>query len=1167
VSSLHLGVYVGAGGSAALYRGYELAQRFEERALTRAEPPGGRYDGPGGQSSGLTDPWGHRSAQLPREAIRACLKGADVGWDRVHSVTIVGPEGSRDRFLTEYADHRGFSSQIQLIEVSGQVALSHLALCEHGLQEALCLVMRAEASEGEVNAYALMQLSGAEVQPLYTLKTPKQLSALQSPTLAYMALIHRARAQLDVPDTQDHHPLEWATQLASYSTASLPQLKPWFTASPNSYELQVSSYDMWLEVLCLERRFQAESVKLGAQRPQRRALWASIIAKAQRELGASLSTVTRYAQRETPGQALIFTGELALDPKLAEYVRQAGGPSTHISRLSSDVGVAMGAAALGATRASHAPSSTRPSLSLNAKLETTLVNQSLKQLRPPLSAERCEPVELGKRFARRLRKGGLIGYFDGPAPLGYAPQVNRLCLMDPSSARALASLNQSLDRDLDAPTYLLCPAEQAEHIFEGAKGYPPRELILCAPKEEHREALYATLRGDGRVALLPLDLERDPLLCELCEALSLHFNRLPVLLSAPLTLSSRRRASYPSDALHALSTGSLDALLMGSMWVESALSSQRLVAPSLQDEHLSSLDALPLMMRDFPGELEALDQLIFSPEQLSLEWSPEALSTLSRELAPYRMTSRIFERHPLLGQLDPQEVTPGSEGLIFSLNPRGMSKVIDESGRWSARLYPWPQAATLLSLTKERRLQEGRLSRRLHLPPSELATLIRWGIAELEALGVCADPSWRRPPSPARPPLQPQGELLLAPFQDPQLNLREELSALWRRLVDLGYSEERLTPFRGEAPPRALTQDPADQLIRFFWRGEPQSRPALLALLGEQVMTTLLELGILIGKDDLRSQLRIDCVAGALIASDHLHPLSRTGSERLIPALTPQERGLVRLGLSKRGGRTLDLSETIGGVAITQSRVVRPIDVIVSAPRAYRFTQFNLQLNGVEVASLELSAQLHSPRPHLYDQVFTRSPELLRVANDYLKPRGRVISSTEDIAQTAKVPVSLLHHALGLPLCSGEVSLDDPRLSLGFEGHAGYWVIEHRGALEDPSAWVTRQASTPLHRPLRRFPCERLHEYLDHYFTPPLTASELAYPHPSITLLKESLLGDKKRFSASNDSWRSLSALMIHDEVYAQLKSLMVQRQASPVTQMSADLVRLGLMVTKRQPR
>ena len=331
-------------------------------------------------------------------------------------------------------------------------------------------------------------------------------------------------------------------------------------------------------------------------------------------------------------------------------------------------------------------------------------------------------------------------------------------------------------------------------------------------------------------------------------------------------------------------------------------------------------------------------------------------------------------------------------------------------------------------------------------------------------------------------------------------------------------------------------------------------------------MATLLELGVLMGKEDLRSQLRLDCVAGALIASDHLHPLSRLGSERLIPALTPQERGLVRLGLSKRGGRTLDLSETLGGVAITQSRVMRPIDVTVSAPRAYRFTQFNLQLNGVEVASLEQSAQLNHPRPHLYDQVFTSSSELLKVANDHLKPRGRMIASTEDIAQTAKIPVNLLHRALGLPLCSDEISLDDPRLSLGFEGHAGYWVIEQRGALEDPSAWVTRQSSTPLHRPLKRLPCERLHEYLEHYFTPPLTASELTYPHPSLTLIKESLLGDKKRFSASNDSWRSLSALTIHDEVYAHLKSLMVQRQASPVTKMSADLVRLGLMVTKRHP-
>lgn len=1170
MSSLHLGVYLGTDGGAALFNGQTLELVFEERSLSRSDITT-RYIGPGkDQSSSVPYIWCAGTAQLPRESIRACLRGRNLTWSELHSVTIIGPEGSLERFKSEYSQHQGFSHELNLYVTSAQTALNQLALYELGLREAVSLVMSSERTLKGLSAYALFQTRGVSIQELYHLPCSESLCTLQSPVLVYLALIERARAQLGIRSTDDHHPLEWASVLASSNQTTLTQLKRWFSTTVTRFEIEVSSYDMWLEILCIERRLRSEKAKMSTPKSHLRGLWAALIAKAQQELGAALRMLMLHAQREAAGLPLLFTGDLALDPTLIRLMKHdVPELQIHHSSFTSDAGIAIGAAIFGSMHTTgHLPVSKYGLLHANMNEGELLIQQNLQQLRAPLSAHRSEAIELGKRFARKLLKGGLIGYFEGPNPIGYGPQVSRVCFVDPCSARAPHLLNMALEKDFDSPTYLICPSHQVSQFFEEITEPLPYSSILCKPKDSYREVLSASTRLDGNLLVLPIHPQRSPILCELCEALSLHFNRLPILLAGSLIHSSGHLVTYPSDALHTLSSGVVDALILGTTWVESALSQQKAKGHLLPPPHMNSLDSLLLdLMRDFLGELDTLDQLIFDPDRLSVDWSPQMVQRLSRELAPYRESSKLYEYHPLLGSTS--ELTKHrrkSDRLTFLLNPHGMTKVIDEQKRWPARLYSWPQAATLLSLTREQRLQEARLSQLLHLPPRDQAALIRWGIAELEGLGVSSHPSWRPQSHVQYIPSQLQGEVLLAPFQDAKVNLREELRALWSCLKGHGYNEELLASFRGDALPRVLTHQPVDLLLRLFWRGEALSRVQLMSLLGEQVMTTLIELGVLIGKDDLKSQIKLDCVSGAIIASDQVQPLSRVGMERLIPALTAHERGFVRLGLSKRNGRTLDLSETLGGVAITQARISRPIDLLVRTARAYRFTLFNLQLNGVEPNSIQLSTDLRSSTAHLYDQIYARSHEILREASAFLKPKGRIITLTEDLASTARAPVSILHRALGLPLCSELISLDDPRLYQGFDGYTGYWIIEHRDELDlDPITRGVGYYPQTLYRPLQSFPCHHLHEYLDHYFMPPLKAQELTYPHPCLNLIKESRIGDQKSFSVSNERWPSLAALQILDDVYAHLKSLMVQRQASPVTVMSSELVRLGLKIVKRR--
>jgi hypothetical protein len=250
---------------------------------------------------------------------------------------------------------------------------------------------------------------------------------------------------------------------------------------------------------------------------------------------------------------------------------------------------------------------------------------------------------------------------------------------------------------------------------------------------------------------------------------------------------------------------------------------------------------------------------------------------------------------------------------------------------------------------------------------------------------------------------QLRAELLLGAFQDPQVDLRSTLKPLWAALKKAGYHERVIAPLRGDASLRALSDQPCDLLARLFWLGEPLSRAQLIETLGEEVMTTLIELKVLTGKESLSSQIQLDCVAGLYLASDS--PLQRGAhGERYVSALNAQERGLVRLALTKREGRSLDLSETLGAVAAAQARIPRSIELVVRDPRAARFTLFNLQLNGVERVSLERSDQLSPSAPQLYDQIFARSNDSLQSAGAYLKPKGRIFLMSRDLSATARAP-------------------------------------------------------------------------------------------------------------------------------------------------------------------
>ena len=1212
--AIHLGVSVCSSGGAALYNTStrELIALTEESQLGGRRLAPRRYAGPALPSYALPAGEGcslEESAQaLPKASIRACLDATGLSWRDISTVRVSGPEGALERLRAELI---GVSHERVTAGPSPQLALARYAVTlgagRGGLDDALIIAadplhMHGELSErGARRAYSVYHARGGELHLTHERLLSPHLAPLSCPAQAYLALAERARLSLGALLRDESELLPWASELAAEGEP-LPNVPPWFTASSSSLDLEARAYDIWLDVLSLERRLERQSADLGASVRERQALWASLLRKAQGELAAALSEVARGALSAAGSARLALVGALSADPRLCDILREqalAGSSGAELLALPGGGGaVAAAAAGLGEHLGERASPARNTQVAYSYPEPQILA--ALDGSRGLLEVTALEQPELEREFAQRIARGEAVARYEGHTSLTAHPVTARALLLSPTHPGARARLNEDLARrPLHAPVYLLCPEERSGQLFTRA-ARAPLTPALVAPRPELLERLRPALRADGLALLITVSREQDPALVRLCEALWTRFNLPPLLLAAPLAQRGGQPVDTPAEAARWLLGGQAHALLAGRRWVTrrgapaapaapsppshqgqslgdllaarhatltvsaSSLASPRAPAPGDAPRRFFSPPLAPLW-----ADVERLDALIFSTSAVSDEWDERALEELSRHLAPHRGSGGRLGAHPLHERFEPS--LPGEATLL--LNPRGLSRLMDDAGRWPTRLYTWPETLALTQLLLDDTGRLERVSRPLLAPPREARRLVSWALAELEVSGLRARSAWRAPPPADDALVEVRGAALLAPFQDPLFSLRAPLGLLWERLHAVGYSEELLAPHRGGGLPAPLPDGHAGTLARLFWLGEERPRAEVVEALGEPSARLLTQLGVLWGDEGLRARLALDCVAGAYIATDFLHaPRGRGEHEPPCPPLSPLARGAVFLAISRREGLALDASETYGAVSVSLARSAESVVTLASDERALRFTRFNLQLNGVERGEARLGRANVGASPGLFYTIFSAHDEVTSRLGALLSKRGRVCVLSPNLAalqEREDLPPGL---RLTLPLSpEPAVRLEDPRLHQGFGAAAGYWLFE----------LSSHAALSPLplrlHRPLCATPTEGTQGLVEHVFS--LSASAMrgqehgdgwergalqCAPHSGLSLVRREGAREQVEHLATHERWPGLTPIALREEVFTQLKSLMRQRLGAPLTPTGVVLAALGLKVLRR---
>jgi SAM-dependent methyltransferase len=182
---------------------------------------------------------------------------------------------------------------------------------------------------------------------------------------------------------------------------------------------------------------------------------------------------------------------------------------------------------------------------------------------------------------------------------------------------------------------------------------------------------------------------------------------------------------------------------------------------------------------------------------------------------------------------------------------------------------------------------------------------------------------------------------------------------------------------------RTSEPSPGNALTRLFWLGLEQSREAITKVLPEDVLTILLESGLVEAAGPaIVPQVALWPLAKFLIASDQ-YSAFKGGRRDLVLWPNPTTYTVWRFAIRDRFRAVLDLGTgngVIGLLAAINSDTVVATDL---NPRAIEFAQFNAILNGVANMETVLGDCFEPVSDRTFDLILANPPFFITPRNDF----------------------------------------------------------------------------------------------------------------------------------------------------------------------------------------
>ena len=319
-----------------------------------------------------------------------------------------------------------------------------------------------------------------------------------------------------------------------------------FEKSQCSYHIEMSAYDIFLEIMALKKRYDTDSGK-----PYFRAWLVDLAYKVQVELENILCELVTHAVKETGIKKLCLAGGVALN-SVANYkiFRRCSLEDIFIFPAAGDNGISAGCALWGYSQS--AKKEERKSLGtacLGRSYSDFAVDAAISLYGKSIKVEKLSQKNMIERVAQSLSEGNIVARFEGGSEFGPRALGHRSIMADPAFIRMKDVVNARVKfREAFRPFAPFVPLDRADEVFELSASSP--YMLLVAPvRDEFRESLPAITHEDGTGRIQTCTKDQNPFFYQLCLEVENIRGGSPVLLNTSFNVAGQPIAETPGEAL------------------------------------------------------------------------------------------------------------------------------------------------------------------------------------------------------------------------------------------------------------------------------------------------------------------------------------------------------------------------------------------------------------------------------------------------------------------------------------------------------------------------------------------------------------------------------------------------------------------------------------------
>ena len=969
----HLGINLGHDRAAALVCDGEIIVATHQERLDRKKHSVGFLH----QSMGDAE-----QIQLPLEAIRYCLDSCNINMSDLSSIIANMPGQDYSTKILQRSLAPEWCDKITPIP-SHHLAHAYSAYWPSGFDDALVMVVDASGSteNNQTESYSLYRGQGNTLSPLHSETVDAHLAGLSTLGFLYeyvtrkAAFVTQVSSSLAVPEAGK------LMGLAPYGKLQ-HNWQQWIHPVPGSYSLDISPYDIFLEIAALEKRYDD-----GEGKAYLRPYLVDMAYKIQHELEQALLHIVKLAIQDTGLKKLCLAGGVALN-SVANYklYRQLGLEDIFIFPAAGDAGIAAGCALWGYSNKEKGQQRKQlRSAALGRSYSSEEAQHAAKKFGDRIKIETMADDQIVSRCADALAKGHIIARVGGGSEYGPRALGHRSILADPTFTRMKDIINARVKfREAFRPFAPVIPESDVTDVFEQEIA-APFMLLVSDIKKEYHEILPAITHHDGTGRVQTVTEEDNTYMYQLCRKMSEIRQGPAVVLNTSFNVAGQPIVETPEEAIETFLRADIDYLCLENLWI-----SKTQVPVLNYEQHLSKVKD-ELLPHGLPPEqpsaldlMQQLDRALFCGETENCPWSEQELQALSSAGGRYKETSKLFPDSPFQHAVKTQL----SQNILLMLDPLGQSQLINLNDSRATQSYPLEDLKWIFAVHQGQLEQLESLRTHGRLTSLEAKQKISWAQQQLDQFGLDThdELSIAKTQDSAINP----SNTTFACFENEEFQLADGLSSLRSYLIEQNYSiiaicdALNIDSLQHIDPTHLhyynkfkLPQTELGDLVRLFLLRGELTHERMCALFGETLFSQLRDIGLLIPRGEhWASRIDLYCADELFIATDHRYmflPEDKLG-ENPVMYIGMDSLGLVCTAPRSTSNKTLDLCSGSGIQALVASRYSRHVTGVDLNPRAIRFARFNAQLNGIDNARFTLGNLYEAVTRQRFDTILANPP-------------------------------------------------------------------------------------------------------------------------------------------------------------------------------------------------